>query len=52
VASYNEAPKQDYRKLHQTTETISLLRKATNTIEKGTVALGLRSAPPQENQSL
>ena len=50
VASYNETPKQDQHKLRQTSETISLLRKATNTLEKGTVALGLRAPanPPQD----
>ena len=48
VASFNDAPKQDRQKLRQTNETISLLKKATNTIEKGTVALGLRSASSLE----
>lgn len=34
VAGYNDAPKQDHAKLQKTSETISLLKKASNTIGK------------------
>ena len=34
VAEFNDAPKQDELKLRETSETISLLKKATNTLER------------------
>ena len=36
--------------MSQATETISLLRKATNTLMKGPVALGLRDAPAPDEE--
>ena len=46
MAQFNDAPKQDAHKMRQAQETISLLKKATNTFERGTEFLGLRSGSP------